>query len=80
MTSEYLCTKCGTRIDMVHDQTNVCAECGKAFCEDCNTVGNQWNGKDRETEHLSDKCEECAVGCISAQADHLADSHKERDI
>jgi len=77
---ENKCSVCRKPVEITHDKTNVCSECGKAFCEDHNTVGNQWNGKDRETEHLATQCEDCAIAWISGQADYLKDFYDDRHL
>lgn len=62
----------------VSNESNTCTECHKVFCDEHNTVGNQWNGEDSKTEHLSTMCEECAIDYISGEADYLEYQYSDR--
>ncbi len=64
------CSVCGETVEVAEDFTNMCVVCTKVFCKKHNTVGNQWNGKDSRTEHLSEYCEECAIDYISGEVDY----------
>lgn len=75
-----MCSVCGEPVKVAEDKTNVCTVCTKVFCEKHNTVGNQWNGKDSKTEHLSEYCEECAVDYISGEADYWSNMMKDKRL